>query len=72
LRKDWWEAAKHPDIVSGDETLDITRHFLNDLSREYEETLSRKPTLAKLEYTLNLAFQINVTDEIVPTSMSWR
>jgi hypothetical protein len=63
---DWWQASQHPDIVSGDEALDITRHFLNDLSREYEEA-----TLAKLEYTLNLAFQITVTDEILATSMSW-
>jgi hypothetical protein len=68
---DWREASKHPDSVSGDEALAITRHFLNDISREYEEALSRKPTLAKLEYTLNLAFQINVTDEILATSMSW-
>jgi hypothetical protein len=61
----WWDVSKEPEVVTGDDVLDLVRHFLKDFSRAYQEDLSRKPSLAELEYALNLAFRVNVDDEIV-------
>lgn len=61
----WWNAAENKDISIGDEVLDLTRHFLKSFSKEYNEGLKRKPTAAELEYVLNLAFKVNVDDEIL-------
>lgn len=61
----WWSVSEKPEMVTGDAVLDIIRHFLRDFSREFQEDLSRKPTLQELEYALNLAFRANLDDEIV-------
>lgn len=61
----WWNAPGSTDITVGDGVLDITRHFLKSFSQEYTEDLGRKPTAAELEYVLNLAFKVNVDDEIL-------
>ena len=61
----WWNAPEQPELVVGDAVLDSVRHFLKDFSREYQEDLSRKPTLQELEYVLNLAFKVNVDDDIL-------
>lgn len=61
----WWNAPENPDIMIGDAVLDSVRHFLRDFSREYQEDLSRKPTLQELEYALNLAFKVNVDSDIL-------
>nr|WP_308624391.1 Imm26 family immunity protein [Massilia rubra] len=61
----WWNAPENPDLTVGDTVLDLTRRFLIDFSREYQEDLSRKPTLQELEYALNLGFKVNLDDEIV-------
>ncbi|RSZ58703.1 hypothetical protein EJB06_13830 [Massilia atriviolacea] len=61
----WWSAPENPDMMVGDAVLDSVRHFLRDFSREYQEDLSRKPTLQELEYALNLAFKVNVDSDIL-------
>jgi Immunity protein 26 len=61
----WWNAPDQPELVVGDAVLDSVRHFLKDFSREYQEDLSRKPTLQELEYALSLAFKVNVDDDIL-------
>lgn len=61
----WWSSPENPDVVVGDAVLDSVRHFLRDFSREFQEDLSRKPTLQELEYTLNLAFKVNVDSDIL-------
>lgn len=61
----WWNAPENPDLTVGDAVLDLTRRFLVDFSREYQEDLSRKPTLQELEYALNLGFKVNLDDDIV-------
>ncbi|MDM5181659.1 Imm26 family immunity protein [Massilia sp. DJPM01] len=61
----WWSAPDNPEVTVGDAVLDSVRHFLRDFSREYQENLSRKPTLQELEYALNLAFKVNVDSDIL-------
>ena len=61
----WWSVPGHPEMTTGDAALDMIRHFLRDFSREFQEDLSRKPTLQELEYALNLAFRANLDDDIV-------
>lgn len=61
----WWKAPDNSEIVTGDAVLDVVRHFLSDFSREFQEDLSRKPTVHELEYALNLAFRVNVDNEIL-------
>lgn len=61
----WWSAPDNPEVTVGDAVLDTVRHFLRDFSREYQEDLSRKPTLQELEYALNLAFKVNVDSDIL-------
>jgi len=61
----WWSMPGHPEMVTGDTALDMIRHFLRDFSREFQEDLSRKPTLRELEYALNVAFKTNLDNEIV-------
>ncbi|RSZ58704.1 hypothetical protein HF313_08120 [Massilia atriviolacea] len=61
----WWNAPENPELTVGDTVLDLTRRFLIDFSKEYQEDLSRKPTLLELEYALNLAFKVNVDDDVV-------
>ncbi|HEX8611973.1 MAG TPA: Imm26 family immunity protein [Telluria sp.] len=61
----WWNAPDNPEVTVGDAVLDTVRHFLRDFSREYQEDLSRKPTLQELEYALNLAFKVNVDSDIL-------
>ncbi|MDM5181660.1 Imm26 family immunity protein [Massilia sp. DJPM01] len=61
----WWSAPDNPEVTVGDAVLDSVRHFLRDFSREYQEDLSRKPTLQELEYALNLAFRVNVDSDIL-------
>ncbi|MDM5181658.1 Imm26 family immunity protein [Massilia sp. DJPM01] len=61
----WWSAPDNPEVTVGDAVLDSVRHFLRDFSREYQEDLSRKPTLQELEYALNLAFKVNVDSAIL-------
>lgn len=61
----WWSAPENPEITVGDAVLDSVRHFLRDFSQEYQEDLSRKPTLQELEYVLNLAFRVNVDSDIL-------
>ena len=61
----WWSASENPEIMVGDAVLDTVRHFLKEFSKEYQEDLSRKPSLQELEYALNLAFRVNVDDDIV-------
>lgn len=61
----WWNISEIPEAMTGDTVLDIARHFLRDFSNEFQEDLSRKPTLQELEYALNLAFRVNLDNEIV-------
>lgn len=61
----WWNAPDNPDLTVGDTVLDMTRRCLIDVSRQFQEKLSRKPTLQELEYTLNLAFKVNVDSDIL-------
>ncbi|HEX8611970.1 MAG TPA: Imm26 family immunity protein [Telluria sp.] len=61
----WWNAPDNPEVTVGDAVLDTVRHFLRDFSREYQEDLSRKPTLQELEYALNVAFKINTDSDIL-------
>lgn len=61
----WWEAPENKDIVIGDTILDMIRHFLKDFSKEYQEDMSRKPTVEELQYALNLGFSVNADDEIL-------
>lgn len=61
----WWTATENPEITVGDAVLDSVRHFLRDFSQEYREDLSRKPTLQELEYALNLAFRVNVDNDVL-------
>ncbi len=61
----WWNTPENPEITVGDAVLDSARHFLKEFSREYQEDLSRKPTVQELEYVLNLAFRVNADDEIL-------
>jgi hypothetical protein len=48
-----------------DAVLDAARHFLRDFSLEFQEDLSRKPTLQELGYALNLAFEVNVDSDVL-------
>ncbi|WP_167239459.1 Imm26 family immunity protein [Massilia genomosp. 1] len=52
-------------VTTGDAVLDSVRQFLRAVSREYQDHLSRKPTLQELQYVLNLAFKANVDDQVV-------
>lgn len=61
----WWNAPDNQQVSAGDAVLDLARHFLRHFSREYQEDLSRKPTLQELEYALNLAFKTNVDSDIL-------
>lgn len=61
----WWNAPENPEITTGDAALDTVRHFLKNFAQEFKEDLSRKPTLLELEYALNLAFRVNLDDEIL-------
>lgn len=61
----WWSAPENSEIMVGDAVLDTVRHFLKDFTAEFEEDLSRKPTLQELAYALGLAFKVNVDNEIV-------
>jgi len=61
----WWSVPESPEMITGDTALDMIRHFLRDFSREFQEGLSRKPTLRELEYALNLGFRENLDNEIV-------
>ncbi|NHZ79566.1 hypothetical protein F2P44_09780 [Massilia sp. CCM 8695] len=61
----WWSAPDNPEVSVGDAVLDSVRHFLRNFSSEYQEDLSRKPTLQELEYALNLAFKVNVDSAIL-------
>jgi hypothetical protein len=65
MKMGWWNVSENPEIVTGDAVLDTARHFLRDFSREFQEDLSRKPTLQELEYALNLAFRANLDNEIL-------
>ncbi len=60
----WWNAPDKPELTVGDAVLDLTRHFLTDFSRGYQEGVSRKPTLAELEYALNLAVKVNAGSDL--------
>jgi hypothetical protein len=61
----WWNSKEDPEIATGDAVLDLARHFLHDFSKEFQEDLSRKPNIRELEYALNLAFRVNVDDEVL-------
>lgn len=61
----WWNAPDANGIEVSDVALDLVRRFLKDFSQEYQEDLSRKPTLNELEYALNLACRVNVDDTII-------
>jgi hypothetical protein len=61
----WWNAPENESIILGDAVLDIARRFLKELSQEYQEDLNRKPTVHELEYILNLAFRVNIDDDIL-------
>jgi hypothetical protein len=61
----WWNAPENSELTVGDSVLDAVRHFLKEFSKEYQEDLSRKPTMQELEYALNLAFRVNLDDAIL-------
>ncbi|NHZ36913.1 Imm26 family immunity protein [Massilia rubra] len=61
----WWKVPEVADATTGDAVLDSVRHFLRAVSREYQQDLSRKPTLRELEYALTLAFKVNVGCDIL-------
>lgn len=61
----WWTAPEDNNITVGDTVLDLTRRFIKELSQEYQDDLGRKPTAAELEYILDLAFRVNIDDEIL-------
>ena len=61
----WWNPSESSEIVTGDAVLDMVRHFLRDFSQAFQEDLARKPTLHELDYALNLAFKVNLDDEIL-------
>lgn len=61
----WWSFPDKADAVTGDAVLDSVRYLLRDISRKYQEDLSRKPTLQEIEYALNLGLKANLDGEIV-------
>lgn len=61
----WWSFPDKADAVTGDAVLDSVRYLLRDISRKYQEDLSRTPTLQEIEYALNLGLKANLDDEIV-------
>lgn len=61
----WWKDPKNPDVTLGDVVLDLARHFLDDIHREYRSGLSRKPTLEELQQVLTVSFGVNLRDELV-------
>jgi hypothetical protein len=61
----WWSISDKENITIGDTVLDLARRFLIDFSQEYQEDLERKPTLAELQYALNLVLKVNLDDNIL-------
>lgn len=61
----WWEAPEEHKTVLGDDVLDLVRHFLKDFSQNYQNALTRKPTLEELQYVLSLGLRVNVDDDIL-------
>lgn len=61
----WWAIPGEPELMTGDAVLDSVRHFLRNFSRQFERDLSRKPTIEELRYTLNLAFKVDVDDDVL-------
>ncbi len=63
----WWNVLGNPELTVevGNVVQDSARHFLKEFSREYQEDLSRKPTVQELEYVLNLACRVNADDEVL-------
>ncbi|NVB38828.1 hypothetical protein G6O69_13385 [Pseudenhygromyxa sp. WMMC2535] len=52
LAMGWFESARFPDVVLGDDPLDLTGQFLEDFRDAYLAAEGRQPTVAELEATL--------------------
>lgn len=51
----WWNTEKEPDVIVGDDPLDVTHRYFKDLEALYQEALQRRPTVEELRKLLEIS-----------------
>jgi hypothetical protein len=54
----WYEAPRYPGAMVGDQAYDTTHEFLRCLSRLYEHTFDRRPTLRELMVLIEVELRV--------------